>query len=88
MLCWRRRWPRLSGTAFGSYGEGYLRFSIANSIENLQEALKRVDAWTKNNLYSLFPLIREARMSGDPSVVPNSRLKNSDKAFGCVHPLR
>jgi aspartate aminotransferase len=40
----------LSGTAFGSYGEGYLRFSIANSIENLQEALKRVDAWTKKNL--------------------------------------
>ncbi len=40
----------LSGTAFGSYGEGYLRFSIANSIENLQEALNRVDKWTKKNL--------------------------------------
>jgi aspartate aminotransferase len=40
----------LSGTAFGSFGEGYLRFSIANSIENLQEALNRVDAWTKKNL--------------------------------------
>jgi aspartate/methionine/tyrosine aminotransferase len=40
----------LSGTAFGSYGEGYLRFSIANSIENLQEALDRVDKWTKKNL--------------------------------------
>jgi len=24
----------LSGTAFGSYGEGFLRFSVANSMEN------------------------------------------------------
>ena len=35
----------LSGTAFGSYGEGYLRFSVANSMDNLMEALKRIDAW-------------------------------------------
>jgi aspartate/methionine/tyrosine aminotransferase len=40
----------LSGTAFGDYGEGYLRFSVANSLENLQEALDRLDAWTKKNL--------------------------------------
>jgi aspartate aminotransferase len=40
----------LSGTAFGAYGEGYLRFSIANSIENLQQALDRIDRWTKKNL--------------------------------------
>ena len=32
----------LSGTAFGSYGEGYLRFSYANSLENIQEALARI----------------------------------------------
>ncbi|MCC6362092.1 MAG: pyridoxal phosphate-dependent aminotransferase [Bryobacterales bacterium] len=32
----------LSGTAFGAYGEGYLRFSIANSHENLMEALARI----------------------------------------------
>jgi aspartate aminotransferase len=32
----------LSGTAFGAYGEGYLRFSIANSYENLMEALERI----------------------------------------------
>jgi len=31
----------LSGTAFGDFGEGYLRFSVANSIENLQSALER-----------------------------------------------
>jgi aspartate aminotransferase len=40
----------LSGTAFGAFGEGYLRFSVANSLENLQEALDRIDQWTKQNL--------------------------------------
>jgi aspartate/methionine/tyrosine aminotransferase len=40
----------LSGTAFGAFGEGYLRFSVANSLENLQEALDRLDQWTKKNL--------------------------------------
>jgi aspartate/methionine/tyrosine aminotransferase len=32
----------LSGTAFGDYGNGYLRFSAANSLENIQEALSRI----------------------------------------------
>ena len=32
----------LSGTAFGAYGEGYLRFSIANSYENLMAAVDRI----------------------------------------------
>ncbi len=32
----------LSGTAFGEYGEGYLRFSYANSRENIKEAIKRI----------------------------------------------
>src|SRR2546423_733104 len=40
----------LAGTAFGAYGEGYLRFSIANSIENLEKALDRVEGWVKKNL--------------------------------------
>jgi aspartate/methionine/tyrosine aminotransferase len=34
----------LSGTAFGSYGEGYLRFSYANSREKITAALERVAA--------------------------------------------
>ncbi|HEY7727951.1 MAG TPA: pyridoxal phosphate-dependent aminotransferase [Candidatus Eisenbacteria bacterium] len=34
----------LSGTAFGSNGEGYLRFSYANSVEQIREGLKRFDA--------------------------------------------
>ena len=40
----------MSGTAFGDFGEGYLRFSVANSIENIEKALDRVDAWTKKKL--------------------------------------
>jgi aspartate aminotransferase len=39
----------LPGTAFGANGEGYLRFSIANSMENLEEALKRIEGWVKKN---------------------------------------
>jgi aspartate aminotransferase len=40
----------LSGTAFGAYGEGYLRFSVANSLENLNKALTRIEAWTAKTL--------------------------------------
>ena len=40
----------LSGTAFGEFGEGYLRFSVANSVPNLEEALKRIETWTRHNL--------------------------------------
>ena len=32
----------LSGTAFGEYGEGYLRLSYANSVENIQLAISRI----------------------------------------------
>ena len=32
----------LSGPSFGSFGEGYLRFSYANSQENLLEAVERI----------------------------------------------
>jgi aspartate/methionine/tyrosine aminotransferase len=40
----------LSGTAFGAFGEGYLRFSVANSIENIEKALQQVGAWADKNL--------------------------------------
>lgn len=33
----------LSGTAFGALGEGYIRFSYANSIPNIREALSRIE---------------------------------------------
>ena len=32
----------LPGTAFGPSGEGYLRFSYANSVENIQKAIDRI----------------------------------------------
>jgi len=32
----------LDGNCFGSHGDGYLRFSYANSLENIQEALNRI----------------------------------------------
>ena len=37
----------LSGATFGEYGEGYLRFSIANSYENLMDAVERMRAFLK-----------------------------------------
>ena len=42
--------PRCLGLPFGDFGEGYLRFSVANSIENIQKALDRVGAWANKNL--------------------------------------
>ncbi|UCG61870.1 MAG: pyridoxal phosphate-dependent aminotransferase [Candidatus Zixiibacteriota bacterium] len=32
----------LAGTCFGSAGQGYVRFSYANSVENIKEALDRI----------------------------------------------
>ncbi len=41
----------LDGRGFGAFGEGYLRFSYANSLDNIQEALRRIKAlsvrWAK-----------------------------------------
>lgn len=37
----------LSGTAFGSYGEGYLRLSFANSVENIKKATERISESVK-----------------------------------------
>jgi aspartate aminotransferase len=33
----------LSGTSFGEYGEGYLRISYANSVENIKKGLERIE---------------------------------------------
>ncbi|MCK5621948.1 MAG: aminotransferase class I/II-fold pyridoxal phosphate-dependent enzyme, partial [Alphaproteobacteria bacterium] len=32
----------IAGTSFGAWGEGYLRFSYANSIDNIREAIRRI----------------------------------------------
>jgi aspartate aminotransferase len=39
----------LSGTGFGAYGEGYLRFSIANSYEKLMAAVGRIQDFLAAN---------------------------------------
>jgi len=36
------------GIDFGSNGEGYLRFSYANSIENIGEGLNRIENYIRN----------------------------------------
>ena len=35
------------GIAFGENGEGYIRFSYANSIENISEAMDRIETYLK-----------------------------------------
>ena len=34
----------LPGTAFGKYGDGYLRLSYANSLDNINDALRRMES--------------------------------------------
>lgn len=40
----------LAGTSFGGYGEGYIRFSCANSLENIKEAVKRIEKFNEKIL--------------------------------------
>ena len=39
----------LAGESFGAYGKGYIRFSFANSAENIEEALDRIDGFVTKN---------------------------------------
>jgi len=32
----------VAGTSFGIHGEGYIRFSYANSVDNIREAVSRI----------------------------------------------
>ena len=38
----------LTGQAFGDYGDGFVRFSFANSTENIEEALDRIESFVKS----------------------------------------
>jgi aspartate/methionine/tyrosine aminotransferase len=40
----------LSGASFGEFGEGYLRLSVANSMENLERALERIERWVAKGI--------------------------------------
>jgi aspartate aminotransferase len=37
----------LPGSSFGEFGEGYLRLSYANSIENIERGLEKIQAVLK-----------------------------------------
>jgi aspartate/methionine/tyrosine aminotransferase len=39
----------LPGISFGQYGEGYLRLSFANSVENIRKALDRIEKYLKSH---------------------------------------
>ncbi|HUN51035.1 MAG TPA: aminotransferase class I/II-fold pyridoxal phosphate-dependent enzyme, partial [Candidatus Sulfotelmatobacter sp.] len=39
----------IAGTSFGAEGEGYIRFSYANSTENIREAIRRIAGWLAEN---------------------------------------
>ena len=38
----------LAGESFGEYGDGCVRFSFANSIENIERALERIQKFVRN----------------------------------------
>lgn len=40
----------LSGSSFGAFGEGYMRFSYANSADNIREGLRRVREHLENRV--------------------------------------
>ena len=40
----------LSGASFGRYGEGHLRLSVANSLENVKRAAERIEHFVKHKL--------------------------------------
>ena len=48
----------ISGTSFGAFGEGYLRFSYAASTEAIQEACRRI----RDMLVRLRPAQRAAAL--------------------------
>jgi aspartate/methionine/tyrosine aminotransferase len=40
----------LTGTSFGAYGEGYLRFSYVTALDDIREALDRIDGIMRKSL--------------------------------------
>jgi aspartate aminotransferase len=43
----------IAGTSFGTLGEGHVRFSYANSLDNIREAMRRIDAWLRQHVSPL-----------------------------------
>jgi aspartate/methionine/tyrosine aminotransferase len=38
----------VAGTSFGAHGEGYLRISYANSVDNIRDAMSRIRSWLES----------------------------------------
>jgi aspartate aminotransferase len=38
----------IAGTSFGAFGEGFVRFSYANSLANIMEAMERIRGFLGN----------------------------------------
>jgi aspartate/methionine/tyrosine aminotransferase len=51
----------VSGTSFGAFGEGHLRFSYAASLDALHEAINRISDWLANHA-----LDESARLQAEP----------------------
>jgi aspartate/methionine/tyrosine aminotransferase len=51
----------LAGTSFGAYGEGYIRLSYANSIDNIQKALASIKRTLAEHAH---PVAAAARANG------------------------
>lgn len=48
LISWKRHTSALpSGIDFGANGEGYLRFSYANSLDNLKIGMDRLEGYLK-----------------------------------------
>ena len=43
----------IAGTSFGALGEGHIRFSYASSLDNIREAMRRIDAWLRQHVSPL-----------------------------------
>ena len=39
----------IAGTSFGAFGEGFVRFSYASSLDALGEAVQRIERWLAQN---------------------------------------
>ena len=59
----------LVGTAFGSWGEGYLRLSYANSVDNIRHALDSIEEFTARLCFARFSVGTGSPLSGDRFVV-------------------
>jgi aspartate/methionine/tyrosine aminotransferase len=43
----------IAGTSFGARGEGHVRFSYASSLDDIREAMHRLDAWLRQHVSPL-----------------------------------